>query len=192
MTYYTKRRLGFDTQDLQLPVKALRELVDARDGASLWGLWHGIFGLASNELMLMTSHARGEDGLIFPDNCRVAEEHRLRATARPTDDTPLGQPGLYVFRDFSLAREDIDEVVALSSAAWTTFENGEDYSARPMGLFAPLEPASNCLMHLLTWYPDFASWQSSRESGAQALQRFAARRALTFSTVATATRLDLP
>lgn len=192
MTFYTKRRLAFDHQDLQWPVKVLRGVVDARADTRVWGLWHGIFGLASNEVILMTSHVGHNDSLALPQNCRVLEEHPLRATARPVDDTPLEKPGLYVFRNFSMASKDIDAVVALSSAAWQTFERGKAYRAQPMGLFAPLMPEVDCVMHLLTWYPDFASWQESRASGTEALQRFAARRAMTYSTTAMATRLDLP
>ena len=191
MSFYTKRRLAFATQDLQQPVQLLRELVAGHAGASLWGIWHGIFGMASNELMLVTAHDDHKDDLDLPENVRVLEEYQLRATARPTDSTPLSQPGIYVFRDFSLDGKDIEEVVALSSAAWQTFETGENYAAQPMGLFAPQTPAPNCVMHLLTWYPDFTSWQNSRESGPQALQRFAARRALSYLTIAVATRLNL-
>ena len=191
MSFYTKRKLAFATQDLQQPVQMLRELVATHGGTTLWGLWHGVFGMASNELMLVTAHDDHEDGLTLPENIRVLEEYQLKATARPTDNTPLSQAGIYVFRDFALDAKDIEEVVALSSAAWQTFESGENYSAQPMGLFAPQTPSANCVMHLLTWYPDFSSWQNSRESGPQSLQRFAARRALTYSTNAVATRLDL-
>jgi hypothetical protein len=191
MSFYTKRRLAFATQDLQQPVQLLRELVAGYADASLWGIWHGIFGMASNELMLVTAHDDHKDDLDLPENVRVLEEYQLRATARPTDSTSLSQPGIYVFRDFSLDGKDVEEVVALSSAAWQTFETGENYAAQPMGLFAPQTLAPNCVMHLLTWYPDFTSWQNSRESGPQALQRFAARRALTYLTIAVATRLNL-
>lgn len=191
MSFYTKRRLAFATQDLQQPVQMLRELVEAYAATTLWGIWHGVFGMASNELMLVTAHDEQEDGLALPENVRVAEVYQLKATARPTDNTPLSQAGIYVFRDFVLDGKDIEEVVALSSAAWQSFEVGENYAAQPMGLFAPQTPSANCVMHLLTWYPDFTSWQNSRESGPEALQRFAARRALTYSTNAVATRLDL-
>lgn len=191
MSFYTKRRLAFATQDLQQSVQMLRELVAAQGGTTLWGIWHGVFGMPSNELMLVTAHDEHEDSLALPENIRVLEAYQLKATARPTDKTPLSQAGIYVFRDFVLDGKDIEEVVVLSSAAWQTFEVGENYAARPMGLFAPQTPSANCVMHLLTWYPDFTSWQNSRESGPEALQRFAARRALTYSTNAVATRLDL-
>lgn len=191
MRFYTKRKLAFTTQELQKPVQILRKLVARHSDAAVWGIWHGIFGLASNELILVTTHLGEQDGLVLPESINVIELRQLRATARPTDYTPLSQPGIYVFRDFVLDAKDIDEVVALSSEAWQTFEKGESYLAQPMGLFAPLTPSTNCVMHLLTWYPHFASWQKSRDSGPEALQRFAARRALTYSTNAVATRLDL-
>jgi hypothetical protein len=64
-----------------------------------------------------------------------------------------------------------------------------------MGLFAPaqaLPDSQECLLHLLTWYPDFTSWETSRQSDPAAMQRFIARRELTRSTRAVATRLVLP
>ena len=191
MRFYTKRKLAFTTQELQQPVQILRKLLARHSDAAVCGIWHGIFGLTSNELILVTAHLGEQDGLVLPESINVIEERQLRATACPTNDTPLSQPGIYVFRDFALDAKDIDEVVALSSAAWQTFEKGESYFAQPMGLFAPLTPSTNSVMQLLTWYAHFASWQKSRETGPKALQRFAARRALTYSTNAVATRLDL-
>ena len=114
MSFYTKRRLAFATQDLQQPVQMLREFVAAHAGTTLWGIWHGVFGMASNELMLVTAHDEQEDGLALPENVRVAEVYQLKATARPTDNMPLSQAGIYVFRDFVLDGKDIEEVVALS------------------------------------------------------------------------------
>ena len=118
----------------------------------------------------------------------------------------LPHPGIslvYFFRangvnsggSFWLPFEHLDEAVALSSAAWQTFEGAEAYSAEPMGLFAPAQtmPSSQeCRLHLLTWYPDFTSWETSRQSDPEAMRRFIARRELTRSTQAVATRLLLP
>jgi hypothetical protein len=192
MTIYTKWRLAFATQELRQPIEDLRDIVKEQDGIALWGIWRGIFGVGSNELLLVTAQSGKNNSLQLPSYCRTLEAHRLRATARPLTPEPPAMPGIYVFRDFALNRKDIQEVVALSSAAWQTFETGDNYQAQPIGLFAPLNPEEECLMHLLTWYPDFNSWQNSRESDSQALQRFSARRAITHSTIAVATRLDVP
>jgi hypothetical protein len=103
--------------------------------------------------------------------------------------------GVYVFRDFWLPYEHLQEAVTLSSAAWQTFESDEAFAAEPMGLFAPaqeLPAAQECRLHLLTWYPDFTSWETSRQSDPAAMQRFISRRELTRTTHAVATRLLLP
>jgi hypothetical protein len=83
----------------------------------------------------------------------------------------------------------------LSSAAWKTFEGADSFSAQPMGLFAPADAGSadqESVLSLLTWYPDFASWETSREPDPEARKRFLARRNLTRTTSAIATRLRLP
>ena len=71
----------------------------------------------------------------------------------------------------------------------------EAFATEPVGLFAPAQelPASQeCQLHLLTWYPDFTSWETSRQSDPAAMQRFISRRELTRTTHAVATRLLLP
>ena len=114
--------------------------------------------------------------------CVVESQALLRGTVRPQSAEPLERQGIYVFRDFWLPAGAIEEAVALSSAAWQTFEGADSYSAQPMGLFAPAQevPANQeTVLSLLTWYPDFTSWETSRESDSQARQRFLARRNLT-------------
>ena len=47
-------------------------------------------------------------------------------TVRPVNDAPRDRAGLYVFRFFDVMARDIDEFVALSGRAWTTFETAAD------------------------------------------------------------------
>ena len=190
--YFTKRVLSFPNQDLRDPEQTLRDDYSTNQAADLWGIWQGVFGLAANQLIVISAHSESGDGFKPFDDCEVEAVWVLKATARPQSTAPLTRAGVYVFRDFWLPFEHVAEAVELSSAAWKTFEGAEAYSAEPMGLFAPaqtLPDSQECVLHLLTWYPDFTSWETSREPDPSAMQRFIARRELTRSTRAVATRL---
>lgn len=192
---FTRRVLSFATQSLDKPEADVRQVFADQAGTRVWGIWHGLFGMAANQLMLMTAHTKHADGWKGVAGVQVASEHVLRPTVRPQDAQPLERPGIYVFRDFWLPNAAIDEAVQLSSTAWQTFEDAESFSAEPMGLFAPAEPAAadqESMLSLLTWYPDFRSWEVSRDPDPAARQRFLARRNLTRTTSAIATRLRLP
>jgi hypothetical protein len=161
-------------------------------GAAVWGAFSGLFGVASNELILVT-HAPEHDPTPNPalGDARIIEQHALTPTARPASPPPrLIRPGVYVFRFFDVLTADIDEVVELSREAWTTFEDPTQYSAEPMGLFAPADrQAQTGRMVLLTWYDAFGSWEKSRLPAPAARDNFQRRHALTRSTVAFATAL---
>lgn len=192
---FTKRVLSFPSQDLAQPERALRQVFSEPGDSHIWGIWHGLFGLGANQLILMTAHTQARDTWQDVPECVVESQALLRGTVRPQSAEPLERQGIYVFRDFWLPAGAIEEAVALSSAAWQTFEGADSYSAQPMGLFAPAQevPANQeTVLSLLTWYPDFTSWETSRESDPQARQRFLARRNLTRTTTAVATRLRLP
>jgi phage terminase large subunit GpA-like protein len=100
------------------------------------------------------------------------------------------RPGLYEFRRFHVLAGHVDEVVALSTQAWETFETGHDYAAEPQGLFCPPADADDVVrMMLVTWYDSFGSWETSRSPAPDAMQNFQKRQALTLTTYAVATRL---
>lgn len=192
---FTRRVLSFATQNLDHPEADLRQAMAGQTDTQIWGIWHGLFGLAANQLIVMTAHSKPIDQWQDLAGCEVVSQQLLRPTVRPQSAEPLEHPGIYVFRDFWLPMAAIDEAVELSSAAWQTFEGADSFSAQPMGLFAPADVASadqEGVLSLLTWYPDFASWETSREPDPEARQRFLARRNLTRTTSAIATRLRLP
>ena len=193
--FFTKRVLSFSDQNLQAAEAAVRGQFAELSNAAVWGLWQGVCGPGAHQLIVMSAHQSLDDGWHAPTDCAVEAQWRLKATARPQTPHPLTRSGIYVFRNFWLPYADIGQAVELSSAAWQTFEGAEAYSAEPMGLFAPAEPlqaTEECVLHLLTWYPNFAAWETSRQPDEQAMQRFKARRALTRTTAAVATRLLLP
>lgn len=164
----------------------------APNRGALWGAFSGLFGVASNELMLMT-HAQGMDPR--PDRAlggaRIVEQYLLAPTVRPAcPPSALTRPGVYVFRFFDTETRHIDEIVALSQEAWTTFENTSAYRSEPLGLFAPADRSgSEARMLLLTWYDGFGSWETSRTPAPAARANFARRHELTSGTVAFATSL---
>ena len=161
----------------------------------IWGAWSGVFGIGSNELVVMTTSDRGDHGARFTASVAkasgvIVEQHLLTATARPTDTRQLTRPGLYVFRFFDVRNADVDEIVALSTQAWTTFESSGSYQSQPQGLFCPSDRRSTRgVMLLCTWYDGLESWQTSRAPPPEAAANFRRRHLLTQGTIAYATRL---
>ena len=153
----------------------------------IWGVFAGLFGPASNEIILLSSHADADK----PAADSLAVAHELwQPTVRPQDATPCSRDGLYVFRRFHVREADVEEVVALSQQAWTTFETNQAYAAEPQGLFRPAADADGIVrMMLLTWYDGFSSWEISRRPAPEAADNFQRRHALTLTTYAIATRL---
>lgn len=168
---------------------------DAVSPASVWGCFHGLFGIASNELVIVTSGtpdsvARSVEGLANAPDISIVDSLLLEPTVRPTRDDARTREGLYVFRFFDVRNADVDEVARLSNEAWTTFENTEDYDAVPQGLWCQLDRAQeHGKMLLLTWYGGLDSWQTSRQPAPAARENFQQRHLLTQGTIAYATRL---
>ncbi len=196
---YTRVRTARNTSAPLLEVlraKVLPGLAAVR--INCWGLWSGLFGLAANELVLITvsergGHANALRGALVAADCQIAELLELAATVRPTSSAPPTREGLYVFRFFDVRNSDVDEIATLSAQAWTTFETTDAYQSQPQGLFCPADRgAERGLMLLCTWYDGFASWETSRAPPAAARENFRRRHALTASTWAIATRLIQP
>jgi hypothetical protein len=168
----------------------------ARAGVTRWGAWSGLFGIGSNEMVLMTAsppavdHVRVLNEQLAKAPGTLVEQHELRPTVRPNDTAPLTRPGLYVFRFFDVRNADVDEIVRLSFDAWTTFEATDAYRAEPQGLFRQRDTrAPTGLVLLCTWYDGLESWQTSRTPAPAATANFRRRHALTLGTIAYATRL---
>ena len=162
--------------------------------SSIWGAFHGLFGVGSNELIVVTA---GEDDAVdasIETARRLNVEHvdalKLMPTARPTSADPLTREGLYVFRFLEVANADVDEIASLSAQAWRTFESPGEYRAQAQGLFCQHDRSDvRGRMLLLTWYDGLNSWQTSRAPPAEAAALFQRRRTLTSGTIAYATRL---
>jgi hypothetical protein len=168
----------------------------AQHGVRRWGIWSGLFGIGSNELVLMTSadaaadHAALLNARVAAAPCAIVQQHLLRATVRPTDREPPTRPGLYVFRFFDVNNADVDEIAKLSFEAWTTFETTDAYRAQPQGLFSQNDRTDvRGIMLLCTWYDGLESWQTSRSPPPEAADNFRRRHQLTFGTIAYAANL---
>jgi len=168
-----------------------------QSGYSLYGLFFGLFGLASNELYLV---AVREDNGPFLDgftplsklaarhNFSLQESYQLNPTVRPVENTMRTKDGIYVFRWFDVHNRDVNEIVKLSDEAWIPFEEGFDSEIQ--GLFAEGDRSNEQgKMLLLTWYRDLSVWEASRRPSKEAKERFLRRHDLTIETIAVATRL---
>ncbi len=160
-------------------------------GDGVWGAFSGLFGVGSNELLLVL---HGEDDprtdALADAGFEVVESHTFVTTVRPASFARLSRPGLYVFRFFDVAHDDVDEIARLSNEAWTTFEDTDSYAAEPQALFAQADrSAEDGVMLLVTWYDGLASWQTSRAPAPEAMENFRRRRELTQGTMAYATQL---
>ena len=187
---YAFTRLTARGRDYGAAYRALQE--SGVEPASFWGVFHGLFGVASNELIVVgygdVDHVH--DVIAGMDEVVAANTLLLEPTVRPTEYAPRKREGLYVFRFFEVDHKDVDEIAALSFEAWKTFENVDDYEAEPQGLFRQQDTtAATGRMLLCTWYDGLNSWQASRTPPATARENFRQRHTLTRSTVAYATRL---
>lgn len=190
---YQFARVRAKGRDFRPAYAALRENnFQAVAPATLWGAFQGLFGVASNELVVVTYGEMGGVGQSLTDHRDVAAAQTLllEPTVRPTTHAPRTREGLYVFRTFHVAHKDVDEIARLSFDAWRHFENVDRYRAIPQGLFRQHDTSAETgQMLLCTWYDGLGSWQESRTPPGPARERFQRRHQLTLGTVAYATRL---
>lgn len=172
------------------PVDALRRLRDdtfllmGRRGGTVWGVWTALFGMASNELVVVTAWPDDATPLAtlddaVPDGFHVVASYELAPTVRPTSTEPLIRDGIYVHRFFRTREKHMQEIVDLSVEAWKTFATDDRYGTEQLAFFRPRERASDGdspgEMLLISWYPDFANWERSRQSPPEALALFRKR-----------------
>ena len=160
-----------------------------------YGVFHGLFGLASNEIYLVLSSDKpgiSIKGQWDDQTFELIESIDLMPTVRPTDHSARHKEGIYVFRWFEILNKDVAEIAALSEEAWVTFEGGFDTEVQ--ALFAEndhseTDPNQRGKMLLITWYRDLATWQDSRKPPAEARDNFLRRHQLTLEARPVATRL---
>lgn len=162
-----------------------------KNGSRLWGIFFGLFGLATNELYLVTMSETGNDSLtnlIEDENLQLLQTFEFVPTVRPVQHEARSARGIYVFRWFDVNNSDVAEIARLSDEAWATFEEGFDTEVQ--GLFAEKEPSTDVgKMLLVTWYRDLTVWEESRKAPPEARDRFTRRHQLTIEAIPIATRL---
>ena len=169
-----------------------RLLAELGDDIRVCGAFSGMFGVGSNELMLVVHGEHPPTEALTAAGFEVAHHAELEPTVRPVTFEPRTRAGLYVFRAFDVPLRDVEEIARLSDEAWTTFETG-DYAAEAQALFAPVDRSQESgTMLLVTWYDGLDSWQASRGASPEATENFRRRRELTLSQIAYATQLVLP
>ena len=192
MSFIISRVRGNDRHFKALHTEITNDSNKTLQPASLWGAFHGLFGLGSNELIVVSVGATENvhTNLLALNSVDGCESLELAPTVRPVTEEPLSREGLYVFRFFDVAHVDVDEIAELSRVAWESFEHVDAYSAEPQGLFCQADRSEERgRMLLVTWYDGLNSWQASRNPPAKARENFQRRQQLTNGTVAYATRL---
>ncbi len=198
-TYCLTRLTGVHSPAIQGPRQQLHsEFLPSlhATGARVWGAFAGLFGLAADEVFVMTSSPSGSDpsslvqqAVAKSDGLAISEQHALAPTVRPTDEAPLEREGLYVVRLWQTETRDIEEFVSLSADFWRVFEGGKGWQNESVGLFAPSQPSGeHSVLVSVTWYDGFSSWEASR-TVLPANANVMRRAELTLNTTAYATRL---
>ncbi|WP_322817779.1 hypothetical protein, partial [Tepidiforma sp.] len=157
-----------------------------------WGVFSGLLGLRTDELILVAARRPGLRTWPTLTDVQPIEEFVGTPTARPLAPVPQETPGIYVFRQFEIAAGDVDEFVRLSAEAWESFENDTAYRAEPRALLRGDSSEEATHMLLVTWYDGLASWERSRQPPAAARANFLARARLTRWALPIATRLVQP
>ena len=192
MSYYClhhiKRPSTRDCSSLIVDTRAAAVEQLASQGISTIGIFRGLFGLASNEIYLLTySQADQYKSDFLVNNSVTLKRLQLLPSIRPVQHAPLVTPGIYVFRFWQLDAQHIPDLIRLSENAWRTFEQG--FESEVFGLFTEDTCHASRQGLLLTWYRDLSVWQSSRTPDANARENFRQRQLLIDEALPIATSL---
>ena len=157
-------------------------------GHGVFGIFASLFGLASNEIYLVT-FGKTQTSLSFPDDVKLLSTHLFNPTLRPLDHQPRTRPGVYVFRWFSVLPDAVDEIIQLSYNAWPTFEGSFETEVQGLFVEATGQPSE---MLLITWYKNLSVWEESRHPPENARESFLRRHQLTLNAKPIATMLNMP
>ncbi|MCB1645249.1 MAG: hypothetical protein KDI36_07335 [Pseudomonadales bacterium] len=172
----------------------LRERMTLTDQPGIFGLFGGLFGLASNELYLVSYEPSVHDitPLLTDTGFEIQATTTLTPTVRPLNHEPRTVPGIYVFRWFTVKAENVQEIIRLSNQAWTSFEGGFDTEVQALfAADAARATDASTTMLLITRYRDLSVWQDSRSPAPEARENFLKRSALTIEAKPIATTLLL-
>ncbi|HEU5322527.1 MAG TPA: NIPSNAP family protein [Methylomirabilota bacterium] len=142
-------------------------------GGTVFGLFSGLIGLASDEGVLIIAWPAPEALVAHAGRTAAAVDgviessgERLVATVRPIDATPPREAGVYAHRWFWLQAQDWPEFLRLSEeGVWPYFESD---GCRIVGLWRSMEPGPLAKVLLITRYPSVAHWERTRLQSPQA------------------------
>ena len=169
-----------DLQDLKNTFGA------TRPDSELVGVFTGLFGLASDECLLVIKQ-QPLRAVSIDSSFTMIKAHTFTATVRPTETQSFDQSGIYVFRFWTLAGSQVEPLIALSQKAWATFE--DDFDTEVKALFRQSPSAHQETALLITWYKNFAAWEASRQPDPAAASHFRERQRLVDQAFPIATRL---
>ena len=193
MVHYRVYQLSDPNSSLTINlVRAIRETVTPTlqaGNVQVFGLFGGRFGLATNEVYLVTSSEKVQgDFTALPGDFEIVQQTDLIPTVRPIEHEPREKPGIYVFRWFRVFNRDVDEIAEISSKAWNSFE--ESFDCQVQCLFAEPDRTSRIgTMLLVTWYRDLSVWEVSRKAPDEARALFMRRQEMTLKAKPIATQL---
>lgn len=171
-------------------------------GGTVFGLWTGQIGFASDEGVLITAWpnasvlADASADLQRIDGVLQSDAELLVATVRPHDPTPPDSTGVYAHRWFDIVESDWPEFLELSDSAWPTFEAAYP-GIRIMGFWRSLDVSPpDARVLLLTFYPTLDDWERSRPyagdqspDAQESRRRFMREQQITQRTIVRTTRL---
>lgn len=149
-------------------------------------------GPGMNRLLRASLHATPPTPRLGPDaDIAQVQPRILHPRARGEALPDAGAGGIVTRRWFILPRDDVDELIAISTRAWAGWE--ADTAGRAYGLWRDARDTSEgaAQVMLMTHYPSLHAWEQSRywKPGAEAQARraewaalFARRRALLLDT----------
>jgi hypothetical protein len=192
-TAYVYKRLLFE-RTVPLSTRPLIADQISAAGSTLFGLFQGVIGLPSNEVIAVAT-AAADDALLRAQDIPgllAVDAVSITATVRPRDPAPLQAPGIYAHRWFHIGARHWPRFLELSEAAWPAFERA--FASEIVGLWKQdVEPDASLVL-LMTRYPDLATWERSRAGAASDAeqhmrQHFRERQGMVTWTSVVATRL---
>ncbi len=192
---------GDDTVDMenvdykrQPDLTRVAEYIDSTNGLCCGIFRGGMFGLATNQLALLSAWENPAATSPCAELARqngwlLSDKARLTATVRPTAVEKIDRAGIYVIRWIRMRESDIAEYTRLCLETWPAFETMT--RSRCYGVFRPLESGDVVKLLMLTWYASLADWEQSRRLNPVDQSKWARRSEMELSHWAEAGRLAL-
>jgi len=151
----------------QPDVASVRSHVEAVQGQCCGIIRGGMFGLATNQIALLSAWENTEitaawfEQLAQQNEWQLSAQEQLLPTVRPLAPEPMTRSGVYVIRWIRMQPDDIAEYTRLCLETWPRFEISTQ--SRCYGVFRPVENTGIAKLLMLTWYASLDDWEKSRQ-----------------------------